>query len=49
MNYADCLCRVIGHLQDWDLPANLLPLTVCQEAALHSGLESDRIGFPDWH
>lgn len=44
MNYSDSLTFAVQHLQDWDIPEHLLPLTICNEAALRSGLTSDHLG-----
>ena len=38
MNYSDSLTFAVQHLQDWDIPEHLLPLTICNEAALRSGI-----------
>jgi len=32
-------------MQDWDIPEDLLPITICNEAALRSGLTSDHLGW----
>ena len=44
MNYSDSLTLAVQHLQDWDIPEHLLPLTICNEAALRSGITSDHLG-----
>lgn len=44
MNYSDSLTAAISHMQDWDIPDSLLPLTICNEAAARSGLTSDHLG-----
>ena len=44
MNYSDSLTFAVQHMQDWDIPDELLPLTICNEEALRSGLNSDNLG-----
>ena len=44
MNYIDCITFALHRAQDWDVPPELLPLTIADEAALLAGLDSDRRG-----
>lgn len=48
MSYADSLTFAVQHSQDWDVPEELLPLTIRNEACLLAGLDSDRIGGAGW-
>ena len=47
MNYSDSLAFAVQHMQDWDIPEDLLPLTICNEAALRAGLTSDHLGWAE--
>lgn len=47
MNYSDSLAFAVQHMQDWDVPEDLLPLTICNEAALRAGLTSDHLGWAE--
>jgi hypothetical protein len=47
MNYSDSLTIAISHMQDWDIPEDLLPLTICNEASLRSGFTSDHLGYAE--
>ena len=44
MNYSDSLTFAVQNMQDWDIPEDLLPLTICNEAAMRAGLTSDFMG-----
>ena len=48
MTYFDSLTFAAQHIGDDDLPAELLPLTISNAAAMLAGLDSDRIGAPAW-
>lgn len=48
MNFTDCISHSIQHAFDLDVPQDLLPLTINQDACLLAGLESDRIGCAGW-
>ena len=43
-NYFDSLTFAAQHAGDDDLPAELLPLTISNAAAMLAGLDSDRLG-----
>lgn len=47
MNYSDSLAFAVQHMQDWDIPEDLLPLTICNEAAMRAGVTSDHLGGAD--
>ena len=44
MNYFDCITFAVHHSHDRDVPDDLLPLTIADEAAMLAGLDSDRLG-----
>jgi len=46
MSYADCIAHLAQHVADWDVPHELLPLTLTNEASRLAHLESDRMGAP---
>lgn len=46
MSYTDSLTVAVQHMQDYDVPPEMLPLTIRNEACLLAGLDSDRIGCP---
>ena len=48
MNYSDCIYNAIQHAFDLDIPQDLLPLTITQDAYKLAGLESDRYGAAAW-
>ena len=48
MTYRDSITIAAQHAQDWDVPEELLPLTISNEAAMLCGLESDRMGCAGW-
>lgn len=48
MTYFDSLTFAAQHAGDDDLPAELLPLTISNSAAMLAGIDSDRIGAPAW-
>ena len=48
MTYFDSLTFAAQHAGDDDLPAELLPLTISNEAAMLAGFDSDSIGAPTW-
>jgi hypothetical protein len=47
--YLDSISIATSHVLDWDVPANLLPLIITNEAAQLAGLDSDRLGTPAWN
>ena len=49
MFYTDAIAIATSHVLDWDLPDELLPLTITNEAGLLAGLDSDRLGTPAWN
>ena len=48
MTYIDSLTIAAQHAQDWDLPAELLPLVIASEATLLSGHEAGHMGHAAW-
>ncbi len=46
MSYIDAITAAAHSISDWDLPQELLPLTLTNEAARLAHLESDRMGCP---
>lgn len=42
MTYIDCITLAVHRAQDREVPAELLPLTIADEAAMLAGLDSDR-------
>jgi hypothetical protein len=48
MNYIDCIAIAAQHAHDREVPQALLPLTIRSEAALLSGIDSDRLGGAGW-
>ena len=44
MNYSDSLSFAVQHMQDWDIPEDMLPLTISNEAAMRAGHTSDLMG-----
>jgi len=44
MTYLDSITIAAQHAQDWDVPEELLILTISNEAAMLWGLDSDRMG-----
>lgn len=48
MTYLDCISVVAHSALDFDLPPELLPLTIANEAALLAGLDSDCMGSAAW-
>lgn len=48
MTYLDSI-TVITHVLDWDVPTELLPLTISNEAAQLAGLDSDHLGASAWN
>lgn len=49
MFYQDCLLSAASTALDLDLPPELLPLTITNQAALLAGIGVDSIGSSDWH
>jgi hypothetical protein len=47
-NYADSIRMAVQHAVDSDLPIDLMPLTISQDASMLAGLDSDRIGCAAW-
>jgi len=47
-DYFDCITIAANSALDIDLPPELLPLTIANEAALLAGLDSDRMGSAAW-
>ena len=48
MTYRDSITIAAQHAQECDVPEELLPLTISNEAAMLCGLESDRMGCAGW-
>ena len=48
MTYFDSLTYAAQHAGDDNTPAELLPLTICNAAAMLAGLDSDRMGTRAW-
>lgn len=48
MTYIDSIAIAAQHAQDWDLPAELLPLVIASEAVLLSGHEAGHRGHAAW-
>nr|WP_316640031.1 hypothetical protein [uncultured Roseateles sp.] len=49
MFFQDCLLTAAATLLDLDLPPELLPLTITNQAAFLAGLDSECGGDLDWH
>lgn len=49
MTYFDSITIAANSALDWDLPAELLPLTITNEAAHLAGFGSDDIGATGWN
>lgn len=48
VNFSDCISNAIQHCFDLDIPQDLLPLTITQDACMLAGLESDRMCSAAW-
>lgn len=48
MSYLDCITIAAQHVQDWDLPTELMPLIIANEAARLSGHEAGHMGNSAW-
>ena len=48
-SYADSICIAAQNAYHSDLPMDLMPLTITQDASILAGLDSDHIGYADWH
>ena len=48
-NYFDSMCIAAQNAYYSDLPIDLMPLTITQDASRQSGLDSDHMGCPEWH
>lgn len=48
MTFFDSITVAAQHAYEWDVPEDLLPLTISNEAALLAGLDSDRVGSAAW-
>lgn len=48
MTYIDSITIAAQHAQNWDLPAELLPLVITSEAVLRSGHEAGHKGHAAW-
>lgn len=46
MSFEDCIAVAAHHISDWDVPSELLPLTLTNEAARLAHLDSDHRGAP---
>jgi hypothetical protein len=46
VTFTDCITFALHRAQDLDVPPELLPRTIADEAALLAGLDSDRRGAP---
>lgn len=49
MTYFDSITLATSHVLDCDIPDELLPLTITNEAAHLAGLGSDEIGATGWN
>ena len=49
MTYLDSITLATSHVLDWDLPDELLPLTITNEAAQLTRLGTDDLGTPAWN
>ena len=47
-DYFDCVSIVAHSALDFDLPPELLPLTIANEVAVLAGLDSDCMGAAAW-
>ena len=47
-NYFDSLTAAVQHVQDWELPSDLLPLVIASEAALLCGYEAGHRAHAAW-
>lgn len=48
MSFTDSVSVAIQNINALDLPLQMLPLTICNEACLLAGIDSDRIRCPSW-
>lgn len=48
MFYQDALMCAATTVMDWDLPPELLPLTITSQAALLANLAPEAMGGPGW-
>ena len=48
MTYQDCFLTVATTLLDWDIPVELLPLTITNQAASLVGWEAERRCSSAW-
>lgn len=48
MNFFDSLTTAAQHAQDWDVPAELLPIVIASEATLRCGYEAGHSGHAAW-
>ena len=48
MTYQDCFLTAATSVLDWDLPEELLPLTITNQAAGLLGWDTERLGSPAW-
>lgn len=48
MTFQDCLTAAADTVLDWDLPVELLPLTITNQASLLAGRPLDSDDF-SWH
>ena len=48
MTYQDCFMTAATTLLDWDLPVELLPLTITSHAASLAGREAGLLGGTAW-
>ncbi len=47
-SYADSICIAVQNAYYSDLPTDLMPLYISQNASMLAGLDSDRMGCAGW-
>lgn len=47
-SYADSICIAAQYAYATDLPMDLMPITITQDASMLAGLDSDRLGCAAW-
>lgn len=48
MFHPNCVLTAANNVLDWDLPMELLPLTITNQADLLMGFDPDQIGHHAW-
>ncbi len=48
MIYQNCVLTAANSVLDWDLPMELLPLTITNQADFLAGIDIDAIGQHTW-